>query len=220
MSTALVTATEDVRAKTISPEVYATRIAERDRYGLHAKEKPRPGIAERVGCPASGANPTAKCLLKFRSEESRPTTTINGQRVDLRPRITPSDDLQQHPPKVCRQGTITIQPSDGAKYRQTLPYASPEHSRVYYLLRETQEGFHGFSKDEAREALGAPSRRRSRGVPANSIVASILLASAGIRKVRTFLEEAEPDDNGVLSIPRPPRSPKTGPPGAEPARDI
>lgn len=220
MPEALVAATDHVRHKTIDQATYEARVAERRTFELRPKEALKPGQPERWSCPAAGANPTAKCHLKASSEQTRSTSLINGQRIDLRPRITPDADLQEQPPKVCRQQTITIQPTDGGKYRQNLRFGSPEHSRIYFLLRETQEGLHGFAKDDAKEALGAATRRRARGLAANSIIASILLTAAGIRKVRAFMDAAVPDERGILYVPRPPRDHTTAPPGTDAARDI
>lgn len=220
MPESLVTATNDLREETIDQETYDGRIKERRHYGLRSKEKAIPGQPERWTCPAAGASPTAKCPLKNRSLQSRPTTVINGTKLDLRLDISPSKDLLNQPPAVCRQDTITIQPIEGSKYRQALRFGSPEHTRVYHLLRETQEGLHGFAKDESKEALGAASRRRVRGLAANSIVASTLLAAAGIRKVASFLDHAVPDERGVLCVPRRPRDLSANPPGSERAVDI
>lgn len=213
---ALASANQDLRAGTIPTGVHSQRITERASYALRAKEKAKPGSPQRWMCPAAGANPTAKCAMKPNSEQERRTTLINGARIDLRPRITPDADTAAIPPIVCRQDTITVQPEEGAKYRQPLGFGTPEHTRIYNLLRQNQEGFHGTAKDHAHEALASPGRRRIRGIAANTIIAAILFSSAGLRRTRAFLAKAIPDEQGTLYVPRKPRQPGTGPPGAPP----
>jgi hypothetical protein len=124
----------------------------------------------------------------------------------LRHRRPPTDpppaDIAGNKPPVCRQETVSVGPLDGAKFRQPLPYGSDEHSDLFNTLRQSQEGMHGFAKDEAHEALGAPGKRRVRGKAAQSIIAAFLLAAANIRKIRTFLTNADEDEDGAVFVPR------------------
>jgi hypothetical protein len=96
--------------------------------------------------------------------------------------LQPPDD----PPKVCSQAAITIPPDAGARYRQDLPYASPDRQARYATLRNTIEGLNGYAKDPAHEALGQPARRRVRGIAAQSIFTALLLIAANIRKIRAW----------------------------------
>jgi hypothetical protein len=108
-------------------------------------------------------------------------------------------------PQVCRQETIALTPLDGAKFRQPLPWGSDEHSDLYNALRQSQEGMHGFAKDDAHEALGAHGKRRVRGKGAQSVFAAFLLAAANLRKIRTFIANASEERDGTLYVQRKPR---------------
>ncbi|OLT33043.1 hypothetical protein BJF82_11675 [Kytococcus sp. CUA-901] len=135
---------------------------------------------------------------------------------------------------MCAAQTITISTRTGAnstrtgaKYAQSmdLPYGSPEHARTYNALRQTQEGIHGFAKDDAKEALASAGRRRVHGKAAQSIFAEFILAAANLRKIRRFLQEAStttraaptcsaPNGQGLERRTRQgphPQSPKPGP---------
>lgn len=83
-----------------------------------------------------------------------------------------------------------------------LRFGTDEHTWRYNVLRQSQEGFHGFAKDDAHEALGAAGKRRVLGRTAQSLLIATLLTAAGIRKVRVFLTNAEPDEDGRLRVPR------------------
>jgi hypothetical protein len=61
---------------------------------------------------------------------------------------------------------------------------------TYANLRNTNEGFNGYVKDPAHEALDDPGRRRLNGVAAQSILTALLLLAANVRKIRSFLEDA------------------------------
>ena len=149
------------------------------------------------------------CALKPKSE-TKPIiggTTLGIRR--LKERINPDPNTQTNGvwPKPCRQETITLNITGGndltaAKYEQALVFGTHEHTDTYNALRQSQEGLHGFAKDDAKEALASPGRRRMRGLAAQSLSSALLLAAAGIRKVRVFLKKATPDDNGDLYVLR------------------
>ena len=52
--------------------------------------------------------------------------------------------------------------------------------------RNTIEGWNGYVKDPAHEALAAPGRRRVRGIAAQSIFVALLLMAANFRKIAAF----------------------------------
>jgi hypothetical protein len=60
---------------------------------------------------------------------------------------------------------------------------------------------HGFAEDDAHEALAAPGKRRVGGKAAQSLVTAFLPAG-NIRKIRTFLTHARPDEDGTILVPR------------------
>lgn len=68
-------------------------------------------------------------------------------------------------------------------------------------MRSTVEGFNGFIKDSAYEGLGDPTRRRARGLAAQSILCSFLVFRANLRKIRSFFEHAEERPDGTFVLP-------------------
>jgi hypothetical protein len=205
----LIDATKDFRAGTIDEATYRQRIDARNTYRARNKGS-NPSGTQRWGCPASGSHPAVICALKPRSEENK---FIGGAvlGVRLKDRITPDPDTQTNGawPKPCRQESVTIDlrpetPAtvDLAKYLQDLPFGTDLHTDTYNALRQSQEGLHGFAKDEAKEALGSSGKRRTRGYAAQSLFAALLLAAAGIRKVGTFLSRAVEDANGDRYVTR------------------
>ncbi|MGY1845455.1 hypothetical protein [Modestobacter sp. SYSU DS0875] len=221
MPDALVHATQDLRAGRIDLTTYKARIQERVRFRMRTKQLPIQGIGERLTCPAAGPAPLVKCDNKPASNTPRPTRQANGHVTDARPRILlPVDITGELKPQVCKQETIAVTPLDGAKFRQPLPYGSDEQVDLFNTLRQSQEGMHGFAKDQAHEALDAPGRRRVRGKAAQSVFAAFLLAAASIRKIRAFITNATEDSSGAVYVPRKPRRgehARTGlPPGGEP----
>ncbi len=216
----LINATKDFRAGTINRDTYLQRIAARETYRARNKGINASGT-QRWGCPASGTNPAVLCAVKDLHKEKNedgtlvkpPKKFIGGPVLGyrLKERVTPNPDTQTNGvwPKPCRQESVTIDlrpenPSgvDLAKYVQDLPFGTDEHTDTYNALRQSQEGLHGFAKDEGKEALGSSGKRRTRGYAAQSLFAAVLLAAAGIRKVRSFIERAVEDANGDLYVTR------------------
>lgn len=209
----LIDAVDDFRAKTIDLDVYRQRIKARESYSARFKGTNASGT-ERYGCPASGSHPSVICALKPKSEDQK---FIGGPvlGVRLKDRIIPDPATQTNGvwPKPCRQESVTLDVhtriGDGAvaaaRYTQDLVFGTDEHTCTYNALRQSQEGLHGFAKDDAYEALGTPGKRRIKGRAAQSVFAAFLLAAAGIRKVRVFLRNAIIDDNGDRYVPRRPR---------------
>ncbi len=102
------------------------------------------------------------------------------------------------PPLICTQQSVTIPPEAGAKFAQPLLYGSDEWQAAFSTLRNTNEGMNGYLKDQAREALGDPQRRRIRGVAAQSVFVSLLLCAANLRKIAGFLARAAAEAAGKL----------------------
>jgi hypothetical protein len=173
----LITATTDLRAKTIQPGAYADRIAARSPYQLKHKDGPDADGYQRLSCPALGDHPRLMCPLREAS-----LTPRDGRAKVLQP--------PQEPPKICRQTATTIAPDTGARYRQDLPYGTPTWQARYATLRNTIEGLNGYAKDPAHEALAQPARRRVRGIAAQSVFTALLLMAANIRKIRTWRAQA------------------------------
>jgi hypothetical protein len=199
----LANATLDFRNGDIDEATWRTRIAERLAYRTRPKANPDEQGHVREMCPASPGAPTASCELKSESLVDAAGKT----------RIPVTDELRAFPPTICSQNSVTFPPDAGAKYLQPLHYGSDEWAQVYGTLRNTVEGMNGIAKDGAHSALGDPTRRRVRGVAAQSIFAALAFFATNIRKVRSFIRTAIPDTAGVLRKPRPARR-KTTPIGA------
>ncbi|QSR29128.1 hypothetical protein CFI00_01155 [Nocardioides sp. S5] len=228
----LVDATKDFRAGAITRKEYLERIASRETYrarnkgmndsgtqrwgcpasGAHPAVicalKPRSVEKKMIGGPVLGVR------LKDRITPN-PDTQTNGVwpkpcrqesvTIDLRPaKPSDADDVPRKKPSGADK-RAKKKPSSGvdlAKYLQDLPFGTDQHTDIYNALRQSQEGLHGFAKDEGKEALGSSGKRRARGYAAQSLFAAVLLAAAGIRKVRAFLSRAIEDANGDLYVTR------------------
>jgi hypothetical protein len=189
----LINATIDFRAGRISEQVWRERLDARRPFALRPKEAPGPN-GQRNVCPAEGAAPQAQC-------DRKPTNKAIAKRHN-KTRIPVSAAPVGAVPKVCAQHSVMIPAGAVAKLRQELRYQSPEWRSAYGQLRNTIEGFNGLAKDGAYQALADPSRRRVRGLAAQSIFAAVLIAVANIRKIRTFLEKARADEDLVTRVPR------------------
>ena len=195
---------------------------------MRTKQKPDADLnGERLTCPAAGPVPLVKCEHKPEPKAPRKTTTVKNKRgkvskIDTRITVTLPEDLvtDGQLPGTCRQNSVTVTKTDGAKYRQAMPVGD-KHTDIYNRLRQSQECFHGFAKDEAKEALGTPGRRLCKRGAAQQLCAAFLIAAANLRKIASFMEKAVRDpETGHLYVPRLPRKgdhARTGnPPGAPP----
>ena len=176
----LIDATLDFREGRIDEPTYRSRLAERWNYLARPKAKPDAEGHVRLACPAANPWPLVRCELK-------PTSVRPENRGRLR--IAVRADVKADPPPSCSQQSVTIPPEAGGKYRQSLLFASSEWQSTYATLRNTNEGFNGYVKDPAHEALDDPGRRRLNGVAAQSILTALLLLAANVRKIRTFLAD-------------------------------
>jgi hypothetical protein len=94
-------------------------------------------------------------------------------------------------------------PESGAKFHQELAYGTEEWRSVYSTLRNGVEGMNGYVKDGAHEALADSTRRRIRGVAAQSVFVAFLLFAANLRKIEVFLQaEAAIEAGTVRRLPR------------------
>ena len=171
MPAVLVSATLDYRSGAVDAATYRARIEARRAYALRRKSGPDVDGYERFMCPAQGARPKVRCQLRPASLAVLGIRTVN-------PPPSP-------PPTLCSQHAITIAPDVAARHAQSLAYGSEEWARHYATLRNTIEGWNGFVKDPAHEALAQPARRRVRGIAAQGIFVTLLLVAANLRKIDT-----------------------------------
>lgn len=223
MPTTLVDATVLRRSKDLAEklthEQYQQAIDNRETYLMRTKQKPdENGNGERLGCPASGTNPLVACELKPASMLERKTRQPNGSIADARPTIHPPLHVIDAHHDVCEKDSVTLKATDGAQYRQELRYSTIQHITLYVRLRQSQEGFHGYTKKHAATAFADPNARRVRGKAANSLFAALLLAASSITKIRAFLAnaETEPQTGDRYVIREPVTAALRTPPGDEP----
>ncbi len=168
MPSDLVNASAEYRAGLIDEATHDHRIKARSTWRLTRKQGPDKDGYERFSCPATGGHPRLCCPLRD-----------NGRSLGQVPVISPP----AVPPKVCVQVAVTIAPDVGARFRQDLAFGSPEWQTTYAAYRNTIEGLNGYMKDGAHEALAVPSRRRVRGIAAQSLFVTLLAMAANIRKI-------------------------------------
>jgi len=94
--------------------------------------------------------------------------------------------------------SLTIPVHVGAKFYQELEFGMPEHQSRYALMRNTNEGFNGTAKDGAYSGLGQATRRRKRGIAAQSLLCAALLFAENLRRIASFEDKARADANGEL----------------------
>jgi hypothetical protein len=190
---ALKSATIHLRNEVIDEATYQRLVEARGAYLARPKADADDEGHQRWKCPASDGGTTARCELKPRSES-------RGTRGKTRILVT--DELLAMPPSFCTQQTITIPPTAGAKYVQELQYGSLKWRAMYAMLRNTNEGLHGIAKDGAHSPLDDPTRRRIRGLAAQSIFAALALMATNLQQIESFLARAEQDHDGALRTPR------------------
>ena len=193
MPTTLINATIDHRAGRIEPEIWTKRLKARQAYRLRPKGRPDHEGHIRMLCPAAGTRPTARCELKTKSMSRQ---WLGNTPVQLEAAHA------SHPPKVCRQQTITVSPADTDRYGQHLTYRLDEWHSTYAMLRNINEGVNGIVKDGGHEALDDPEGRRIRGPAAQSVIVAFLIYAMNLRMIDTFHRLAVVSDDGTLRKPR------------------
>jgi hypothetical protein len=169
----LVNASPDKRAGRADEATYKARVSARQPWRLVRKEGPDADGYERFACPAQGPHPHLCCPL-------RPEAAARALGK------VPVLSLPEVPPKVCTQSAVTIAPDIGARHRQELAFGSADWARTNATYRNTIEGWNGYVKDTAHEALAEPGRRRVRGIAAQSVFVAFLLMAANFRKIAAF----------------------------------
>lgn len=180
MQQPLIDAVTEWRQGIIDLETLKARILERNLYRLREKDtaphQPRressPGTpvegSTKYRCPAAGPAPTLQCPFK-------PNPRGNPAKRLLTPM------LPKKPDKVCTNKESIAIPNDyGIKYRQELPYLSPEWHAAYHRPRNTVEGVNRRIKSPAEGGLGSAEKRLAR-----SVAAQVLFATLGVIKSNT-----------------------------------
>ncbi len=195
----LIDASIDYANKSIDSDTYTARLEQRRAYAARRKEH-TPGKATYVvSCPAYGPNATASCPLK----PPKHNRAAPGHRKALTLIVNPP----QHPPKICTNTTsVSVPDSFGAKFRQRLPYQTPEWRTAYPPPRNEMEGKNQYIKDALHEDIGNAGIRRYRGYGKQILAVAMLLAASNIRALRTYMSKTDATSDS------PPPKPKRGRP--------
>ena len=190
----LIDTTTAYREGRIDEQTWRAQIEARRAYRFRRKGAPDDGHV-RLLCPASDGAPSARCDAKPRSLPQPTTKTriyvVDATRASLDP--------------CCRQQSLQFPPTAGGKLEQFLQYGTREWSRTYSSLRNTIEGMNGIAKDGAYSALRDPSRRRIRGVAAQTVFVALQLLATNLQKITSFLRHATVEGDGVARHRRKPR---------------
>jgi len=195
MPEALINATKMYRKQTDDPDkideqTWRQRIAERVRYELTVKDMYYDGRM-RLSSPAERANAAVVCDRKPKSSKS---TRLGRTPIKI--------PVGSDKPLICAQEAVTFPVAAGAKFSQELRHGSIDWQTRYGLMRNTNEGFSGTAKDGAYAGLGQATRRRKRGVAAQSLLCAVLLYAENIRRIDAFLKKAVEDNDGELHTMR------------------
>lgn len=169
---------------------YAERLAQRQRYALHPKQKVDHEGYSRLACPAVGRFATVSCPRR----ESAPKVANKPRALVLTPMlVTP-------PPKVCEQKTLTFPPSAGAKYEQTYPYRSEKWQEHYTTGRQSVESVNKSLKDGRFAPVDDPEMRPRRGFIAQLFSITVMMAATNTRKIIAWLH-AQVGVSSISSAP-------------------
>lgn len=196
MPDTLKNATADYRAGRIDEATYRARIEARRPYEARPKGRADEDGHLRFLCPASHGAPTVRCELKPATEPFDGKTRV---------RVLPTAEHKAHPPRACRQESVTVPPTAGAKFAQALRYQSRKHAFVYATLRNSVEGENAYLKDPGHQGMELSGRRRIRGVAAQSILVAFQILGSNIKKVEAYVGEVQ---RGPGQAPRRSRAPR------------
>ena len=163
----------------LSEAVYEERIAQREQYRLSPKERPDAEGFARLQCPAVGPYASVACPRR----EPHPASLDKPKGRVLLPLLV------EPAPKVCEQQTITVAPSEGAKYRQEYPYKSTQWQKHFTEGRQSVESLNKSVKDGGFNPIDDPERRRRRGWAPQLIAIVVLIVATNTRKIIAWIED-------------------------------
>lgn len=160
----------------------------------------------RFVCPAkapNGRGATCNCPLV---RDSYDTTDV--PEVPFPPgvkRKTSDDDPLRRdrtaPGLLCTADSILIDPSDLVMSWQAEAHRGPEWRALFAAGRNATERGHSHVKAGYGEALNVADRRGLRGKANARLLVSFLLAAQAFRLIRSWLRNAERNDDGVIIAP-------------------
>lgn len=187
MRHALVNATVEYKKDPTDMDAYLKLLEARQAFELRAKESADTRGSQRMMCPAAGESPTVTCALR---EKLHGTGAAKSKGL---PRLRPPEDMFHG--KICtNKESVTFPIEAGAKLRQHGPAYGTQHWKaIYSPARNAVEHFNGYVKDENREALANSGRRRMRGLAVQWLLTALLVLSANLRRIQSFLGARQRD---------------------------
>jgi len=176
----LVNLTIDANNLEYDEPTYRRLIDERAQYEARYKEPgTRPGTHKYM-CPALGKQAPIECPLR----EVHPEASKKAKPCVLK------RNLPKKLEKICTQHSVTIEENDDTvKSKQEFQYGSREWATNYEADRNMVEGMNGFIKAENKEALASAARRSAFGLAAQQVFVTMLIVSANMRKLQSFLKD-------------------------------
>lgn len=180
------------------------RAARLDSFRTWTKDRTPDGRLIEV-CPARaphGRKPKCNCPLldqpftdglpevPFPPGIERPTSEDDPFRRD-----------QMTPGPLCTQGRITVDPKDLVMSWQEHPHRSAEWRALFAAGRNATERGHSHMKAGYGEGLDMPDRRGLRGRANAHLMAAFMLAAHAMRLMRSWLRNAERDDQDLIVAP-------------------
>lgn len=164
----------------VGEQNYHNLIDERALYELRYKEPgTRPGTHKYM-CPALGKQARVECPLR----DIHPQASAKGKPYVL------DRNVPTKPDKICTQHSATFVENDATiKSKQEYRYGSREWATTYQADRNMVEGMNGFIKHETHEDLDAAARRAAAGLAAQQVLVTMLIVSANMRKLQSFLKD-------------------------------
>ena len=166
--------------KEFDEHTYRTLIDERARYAARNKEKPDADGKVKKMCPALGPQAKIECPLREIHPDSSKKT---------KPRVL-KKNVPEKPPAICCQSSVVFEENDDTlRFAQKYRFQSSEWAQIYKFDRNAIEGMNGYIKNDAHESLSNPQRRSARGMAAQQVLITMLVVSANMRKLQSFLAE-------------------------------
>ncbi len=181
-------------------------VQEADVYRMHLKESTRPDGTYRVACPAASPSPTVTCpRAEARGDKRRPaprTVDLNNRRARLSHpvtllRVQPKDEPDSAWPTCCTQASITVLPTDNAKYAQALAHGTSAWLTSYKSIRAQNEGANGWLKG-IDTCIATAKHRLARGRVAQTLLLALTIAITNLRRLEQFLRDRYEDPAALL----------------------
>lgn len=184
----LLTINDDYNLRLIDKPTRDRRVEERALYELRTKEYLKDGRL-RMTCPAlapSGRDPRVLCSLR---------TNVHDNPKNLP--VVEAPPAKPDPEGVCRCAGIVIGPAEHRSW-QAFVHQSLEWRAYFRSLRNSVERHNSEVKAGFAEALAVADRRCLRGRANNALLTAFLLVGHNLRLVRSWVDKAKSDQDGVL----------------------